>query len=178
MNSSLKSAENLFYGLIRLKKIHNGKIYINNFDINYFDDEIYLKHIITLIDKEGFPGQKKRVLKYFRYISNDFKKLREKFIDIEECIELVKNILSEFECDDQILEKRIFNLDIKEKFVVKIVESIILDSKILIIHNFEEECLHNIIKYLRLFTTKYHRCILVFTHSEHVLSFFDEVVYI
>lgn len=172
----MDSVENLFYGLTRLKKIHNGKIYINSIDINYIDEDIYLKHIITLIDKEGLPEQKKKVIKYFQYISNDFEKIREKYIDIEECIELVKNILNEFECDDQILEKRISDLDIKEKVVIKLVESLILDSKFLIIHEFEEEYLHNIIEYLRLLTTKYHRCILVFTYSEHVLSFFDVIV--
>lgn len=48
---SMNSMENLFYGLTRLKKIHNGKIYLNNIDINYIDEDIYLKHIITPIDK-------------------------------------------------------------------------------------------------------------------------------
>ena len=173
---SMNSMENLFYGLTRLKKIHNGKIYLNNIDINYIDEDIYLKHIITPIDKMVLPGRKKKVIKHLRYISNDFEKIRENHLDIEECIGLIKKMLDEFECDVQILENRICDLDIKDKVVIKLVESLVLDSKFLIIHEFEEEYLQNIIKYLNLLKTKYHRCILVFTYSEHILPYFDEIV--
>jgi len=130
----------------------------------------------TPIDKMVLPGRKKKVIKHLRYISNDFEKIRENHLDIEECIGLIKNMLDEFECDVQILENRICDLDIKDKVVIKLVESLVLDSKFLIIHEFEEEYLQNIIKYLNLLKTKYHRCILVFTYSEHILPYFDEIV--
>ena len=68
------------------------------------------------------PGRKKKVIKHLRYISNDFEKIRENHLDIEECIGLIKNMLDEFECDVQILENRICDLDIKDKVVIKLVE--------------------------------------------------------
>ena len=46
-------------------------------------------------------------------------------------------MLDEFECDVQILENRICDLDIKDKVVIKLVESLVLDSKFLIIDDFE-----------------------------------------
>lgn len=169
--------ERIFYYLTRVEKIKNGKMYINKIDIDYFEEEIYLTNIVTIIDNKRFIC-KKTLFKYLKFISNNFRKIRERNIDIELCIEVLKDILKEFECEEQLLKKRVSNLDAKEKLVAKIIECLILDSKILIIYNFGEESLNSFLKYLHLLTTKYRRCVLLFTNSEDedMLSHFDEIV--
>ena len=177
LTKSDKCFENsLFRCLTRLEKPIEGNIYINDICINYFSEEYYRHNIITLIDDEIFSMEHKKVIKYLLGATNNFETFKDR--NKQERIELITNLIVEFDCEKNVLKKKICDLEAKEKIIIKIVESLIMNSPILIVSNFAGESLEEILKYIQLFATKYCKCVLAFINSESAISYFDEVIYI
>lgn len=181
-----ENAENLqilYEYLSHLKTPANGNIYINDININYFSTSSYIKNIVTIIDGNNSLIQKNRaIMSYLLMATNDFMNVKQETLESVSSFDIIDLLIQEFEWDCELLKKRTKALDDVEKWKIKILETIVKKSKVLIVYKtldlYPTEIIDFCIECLEVLLERYHLCIIILSENPMLKKKFKNIRYI
>ncbi|VXC59283.1 hypothetical protein BACI349Y_850011 [Bacillus sp. 349Y] len=136
--------------------------------------------MITIILEENILLENMKVIKYLKYSTNNFRNLYFGNVEYMDYLELVYSLLQEFGFDKKKLNLKIKTLDIRDKWKLKLVETLLKGSEVLLIYKtldyHEEEFLNFCNASLRQIVEKYKLCVITFTTKEKISNEMDHLI--
>lgn len=177
---SRNTNQEMFEFISLLKTPINGNIFLNEININCFNSSVYRQNLVTIIDESNSFIKNIKVMKYLKMVTNNFRNTKSSELEFVDNAELIYNLLKKFGFNKTIFNKRIKDLNEVEKWQLKIVESLLKRTKILIVYKtldfYDDEMSNFCIDSLQNMVEKHNQCVLIFSNKQNLLNKIDNSI--
>lgn len=171
-NSNDDSVNPLFQIMAKLKIAKRGIYFWDDIDTNKLDGSTFRSNMITIIDEDNEMISDMKVLKYLKYVTDDFRKLYFDNIEFVDYLELIYDLLKGFGFDKDKMKLKIKDITTEERWNLKIVESLLKGSELLLIDKtldtYDEQLQFQCFDKLRKITQEYNQCVILFTQETNL----------
>lgn len=158
--------------ILRLYCPQNGKILLDNDDINNIDKKSYLKEI-SVLNQETYLFNLS-IRQNFNLVNDDIEKQEEicKFIGIDKFIKSLPNGY------DTVIDENSHNISGGQKRLISLARTLLKESKILIFDeatsSLDKDKIQNVINVLK--ELRNNHTIIIITHKEEIVEIADEII--
>lgn len=172
--------QDLFQVLAYLKLPYRGSFLCSGVNIRKFNPTTYRSKVITITTENNTFLENMKVIDYLEYVTNNFENTYDGKIEFIDYLELIYNLLFEFGLDKKELKTKIKKLNRYERWQLKLIESLLKGSDVLLINKtlecYDKELLDFCISSLQKLAENYGICVITFTQEEEVSNKMDYVI--
>ena len=162
----------LFQVMSLLKSPNRGEVFWKNVNVKKLSPSLYRSNMVTIIDKNNIALGNMRVFDFLKYSTDDFKNLYVENMEYIDYLELIYILVKEFGFDKKKMKLKIKNLTAEERWQLKIVESLLKGSELLLINktldSYKNELQEFCFDSLRQMIKKYNQCVVIFTEKREI----------